>query len=147
MGCRAITFIGPRKNWYKNKHVVSSQNKSIHKQGCKNQLYIYIFFFNNDFFIRVTINLLYHVFFKRSNLFLCLVNGISFTLRSLLYNIWTLFGNLSTGMEDNHTLKFSFGNVPGSMEKCWTNISKYHCSPIQGTRFKILLKLGDRFIP
>ena len=36
--------------------------------------------------------------------------------------------------------------MSGLLENCWTNISMYSFSPIQGKRSWFMLKLGDRFV-
>ena len=55
-------------------------------------------------------------------------------------------GTLSPRLENNKTLKCVSDNFPGMLtntlflENCWSNISMYHCFPIQGTMSKLRLK-------
>ena len=60
---------------------------------------------------------------------------------------------LSPGLENNHKLKCCSGIFPTKLcmskllEKYLINILVYCYSPFQGTRFRFLLKVWDRFVP
>ena len=73
--------------------------------------------------------------------YIIMLEHLCFTLRSWLHKMSTQIIILSPGLENHHTLKCCSGNFPytaicsGYMEKYRTQISMYHCSPIQGTRY------------
>ena len=81
-------------------------------------------------------------------------------LRDKVFKIWKIMGQicpllstrirtLSPGLEENNALKCCFGIFPTTliyiimMENCQNNISMYGFSPIQGKRFKFVLKFYE----